>query len=277
MIHRDFLDPDFRKNRDPKRGLPSTDSLTIRKHEILLPRSVVEGKRVLDLGSFIGATGDWCLKNGAKEYVGVEISAEFNNIAKQALTKHHPGQNWTCINQGFDQFFADNTDKFDIVFAWGVVHHTFDHVWFLRNLALRGDHVIVAARPPKVMWRGQADSISDEFLKQLEYDIPYTEYHNGEMSLMYKPGISIQCTSANSSLAAVKTIMGLEGFGADLTAHEQFKQLQPNDFGIFKDFDHPGMYVINFYRNQIKQYNTYEEFHYNTELFQNQTTSIWGK
>jgi hypothetical protein len=127
------------------------------------------------------------------------------------------------------------------------------------------------------MWRVQQDSISDEFLKQLEYDIPYTEYHNGEMSLMYKPGVSIQCTSANSSLAAVKTIMGLEGFDADLTAYEEFKQIQPTNFGMFKDFDHPGQFVINFYKSSSKAYHTYEEFYYNKELFQPEITLPWSE
>lgn len=272
MIHQEFLDIDFRKNRDPRRGLPSTDALTIRKHEVLLPAERIAGKRILDLGSFVGATGDWCLQNNAAEYVGVEISDQFATTSKDLLSRFHGDQNWKIITQGFDQFFSQDHDRYDIVFAWGVVHHVIDHVWFLREMARRADQIIIGARPPKVMWREH--EVDPHYLRRLEYEIPYTEYHTGEMSLMYRPGQSVNCVSANSSMAAVCLTMELEGFTPDFTAYEYFKQLQPRDFGMFKDFDQPGFYIVDFIRTNKVTRHTYEQLHYNPSLIQD--WSDWG-
>lgn len=266
MIHQKFLDIDYRKDRDPRRGLPSTDALTIRKHEVLMPRARIQGKKVLDLGCFMGATADWCLQNGVVEYTGIEISKQFADTAIELLNEYHPGRPWTIINQGFDQFFAENYNHYDIVFAWGVVHHVLDHAWFLREMAQRGDEIIVGARPPKVMW--QDHKITEQYLRRLEYEIPYTEYHNGEMSLMYRPGQSVNCTSANSSMAAICLIMELQGFQPDFTAYEYFKRLQPNDFGMFPDFDRPGFYIVDFKRTGTIRKNTYEKLHYDPSLIQ---------
>ena len=115
MIHADFLDIDFRKQRNPKASLVSTDALTIHKHEVLLPQELIKGKRILDLGCFQGATGDWCLRNGAASYTGVEISQDFSDTARTLMTKHHPGGNWRILTQGFDQFFDADKSKFDII------------------------------------------------------------------------------------------------------------------------------------------------------------------
>lgn len=266
MIHQEFLDIDYRKNRDPRRGLPSTDELTIHKHEVLLPRERIQGRRILDLGCFMGATADWCLQNGAAGYTGVEISQEFAHTARQLLTKYHAGGNWTVVNQGYDQFFHGNQDRYDIVFAWGVLPHVLDHAWILGEMAKRADQVIVAARPPKVMWRDH--EITPDYLRRLEYEIPYTEYHNGGMSLMYSPELHVSCTSANSSLAAVCLIMELHGFRADLTAYEHFKQLLPERFGMFADFDHPGYYIADFQNAGKATKHTYEQLHYDPSLIE---------
>ena len=262
MIHPDFLDIDFRKQRNPKQSLVSTDDLTIHKHEVLLPRELIQGKNILDLGCFHGATGDWCLQNHAASYTGVEISQEFSDIARDLMTKHHPNGAWRILTQGFDQFFDADKSKFDIVFAWGVLHHTLDHVWFLNELAQRADHVVIGARTPRVMWR--ETSVDPDFLKKLEYDIAYTEYHNGEMSLMYGPEFGVKCVAANSSLAAVKIIMATNGFEADLTAYEHFKQYQPTSFGTFAGWDQPGFYIINFHKTPNTKLSTYEKMHYDT-------------
>lgn len=260
MIHSDFLDIDFRKQRNPKTSLVSTDDLTIHKHEVLLPCELIKGKRILDLGCFHGATGDWCLRNGAASYTGVEISQDFSDTARTLMTKHHHDGAWQILTSGFDQFFDVNKTKFDIVFAWGVLHHTLDHVWFLNELSQRADHVIIGARTPRVMWRDT--TVGPDFLTKLEYDIAYTEYHNGEMSLMYQPDFGVKCVAANSSLAAVKIIMATNGFEADLTAYEHFKQYQPTSFGTFAKWDQPGFYVINFHKEPSKKLSTYEKMHY---------------
>ena len=142
-IKDDFLNKDFRANRPPECGVPMNPNITIKKHEWLLPTERILDKRVLDIGSFIGQTGDWCLSNGAASYTGVEISPEFCQTATELLTKHHKDSDWEIINQSLTEFFNSNDEEYDIVFCWGVLIGHHDHAWLLKNLAQRGDHVIV--------------------------------------------------------------------------------------------------------------------------------------
>ena len=77
MINNEFIQRDFRINRPSKFGLPVTGEINLIKHQVMLPLNAIADKHILDVGSFIGITGDWCLNNGAASYTGVEIHPEF--------------------------------------------------------------------------------------------------------------------------------------------------------------------------------------------------------
>lgn len=248
-IKSDFLDRDFRANRPPECGVPMNPNITIKKHEWLLPAERLLDKRVLDIGSFIGQTGDWCLSNGAASYTGVEISPEFCDTATELLTKHHKDNNWEIINESLTEFFDSNDEEYDIVFCWGVLFGHHDHAWLLRHLALRGDHIIVESRHPKWMWRNDADIIAHDFWHNLEYTVPYTEWQTGDMTMLAAVNGSIKCTAANSSIAALKLLMEINGFTANLDVYEKLKAEFPDNFGMFKDTKKIGRFVVEFFRD----------------------------
>jgi len=262
MINEEFLNADFRTKRPPKFGLASTNELTQYRHQRLLPKSVIEGKTILDLGSFIGQTADWCLQNNVKKYVGVEICDEFYNTSIELMNKNHSeSSKWNIIHTSIQDYFSKNNDVYDIIFAWGLVHHFYDHVYLMKEMSKRANHVIVMGRNPKVMWESCVELQTPELLKKLEYDIAYQEFHNGEMTLLYKTMKSIRCTSSNSSLAALKTTMALNGFVYNLDAYEDFKLKYPNEFGMW--FDKVGNYVIEFYKTNRNINIDYENAHKN--------------
>ena len=275
MINQDFLKADFRVNRPLKYGMPSTDEFTIERHEILLPRSLIEGKRILDIGSFVGQTADWCLQNGAAGYVGVEIAEEFANTSIQLLNKHHHGKDWAIITASAADYFKQYTDKFDIIFAWGVIYAQPDHVSFLQNLAERGEHIIMTGRHPKVMWRDHVGEISDEFWTKLEYEIPYQEFHNGQMSLLYTENASVRVTSCNSSIGAVRAIMATEGFTATLDRYEDFKQRFPYEFGSWREFDQVGFYILEFFRDAVATATTLPQLHKDQARLKQENVIDW--
>ena len=248
-INQEFLDRDFRRRRPLALGIPSTDELTTTRHRLLLPKELIQGKRILDLGSFLGITADWCLNNGVASYTGVEISPEFSQSSIELLNKYHSNQPWTIINQSLEHFFAENQEQFDIIYCWGVIHNTCDHIGHMRQLAQRADHIILQDRQPKVMWREHAQELSDEFWNKLEYDIPYQEWFSGEMTALFTDMGSVQVTASNSSIAAMRLTMEVEGFRSDLTAYEKLKQLFPQDFGLPRDPKLLGYYVIEFFRD----------------------------
>jgi len=247
--HPEFLAQDFRANKPPNCGVPYSDGITIMKHELLLSPERVAGKRILDIGSFIGQTADWCLANGAAHVTGVEISAEFCDTARTLLGKYYQPDQYTIINQSLTDFFAENHERFDMVFCWGVLFGHHDHVWFLNELAQRADHVIVESRHPKWMWNPRLTEVSDEFWTDLEYTIPYTEWQTGNMTMLVARNGSAYCTAANSSIAAIKLIMEMAGFRADLTVYEQLKTAWPDNFGMLRDPKKIGRFVIEFFRD----------------------------
>jgi predicted nicotinamide N-methyase len=249
LDHPEFLEQDFRANKPPNCGVPYNNNITVMKHELLLSPERVAGKRILDIGSFIGQTADWCLANGASHVTGVEISKEFCATATDLLGKYYDPDRYTIINQGLDDFFANNTEKFDIVFCWGVIFGHHDHVWFLNQLAQRGDHVIVESRHPKWMWNNTQAEISPEFWNDLEYNIPYTEWQTGNMTMLVAVNGSAYCTAANSSIAAIRLIMELAGFRADLSVYEKMKTAWPDNFGMIRDPKKIGRFMIEFYRD----------------------------
>ena len=248
-IKKEFLERDFRANRPPECGVPMNPNITIKKHEWLLPPESLIDKRVLDIGSFIGQTGDWCLSNGAASYTGVEISPEFCATATELLSQHHADGNWEIINQSLTEFFSENDEEYDIVFCWGVLFGHHDHVWLMRNLAQRGSHIILESRHPKWMWRGNTDLIPDELWNDLEYTIPYAEWQTGDMTMLAAVNGSIKCTAANTSIAALKIIMEIEGFTSSLEVYERLKAEFPDNFGMFKDPKKIGRFVVEFFRD----------------------------
>jgi len=245
LEHPEFLSKDFRFNRPINIGFPVTQDLIIQKHQLLLPPEKIKGKRVLDLGSFIGQTGDWCLSNGASEYVGIEINAELCVTANELLTKYQKDKNWKILNYGVDDYFNKFNDQFDIIFCWGVFHAHADHSTFLKNVSNRAEHIIIECRHPKIMWNGWQDNIPSEFWHELEYNIPYSEWQENKMSMLTSVNESINCTSSNSSISAMRVLMEINGFKSDLTVYEKLKTLFPDEYGMFKDHRF-GRYVIEF-------------------------------
>lgn len=249
-IHKEFLDLDFRANRPPECGVPMNPNITIKKHEWLLPPELIKGKHILDIGSFIGQTGDWCLNNGAASYLGVEISTEFAEKSRELLNKYHTTKDWAIWNGGLEGFFEQNTGHYDIIFCWGVLFGHPDHAYVMREFANRADHVIVESRHPKAMWDGNQYVIAPDFWHDLEYTIPYTEWQTGSMTMLAATNGSIRCTAANSSIGALRVLMELNGFSANLDVYEKLKEAFPDNFGMFRESKKIGRFVVEFHKDK---------------------------
>lgn len=249
MFNQEFIDRDFRAGRPAKFGLPVTQQVNLVKHQVMLPPDLVRGKNVLDIGSFIGQTGDWCLNHGALSYTGVEIHPEFHAIAEELMLKYHAGQSWRLINQGVDDYFRGPVERFDLIFCGGVIFAHVNHNWFLQELAKRSDHIVLESRHPKAMWKPYADSIPDSMWHELEYNIAYQEWHDGAMTNLGRVDHSVRFSAGNSSIGAVKLLMELQGFESDLSMYEQLKSQLPDAYGFFKDPGRVGRYAVEFQRS----------------------------
>jgi tRNA (cmo5U34)-methyltransferase len=88
----------------------------------MLPKHLIEGASILDLGSCIGATGHWCLSNGARHYTGVEIQSEFVNTSNTLLKKYWNTDQYTIVQKDLKNFLENNVTQYDIVIAVGIIY-----------------------------------------------------------------------------------------------------------------------------------------------------------
>lgn len=95
------------------------------KHwEIFFSRDEVRGKSVLDAGCGTGIFSIIFANNGAKQVTGIDISEGSLQTARHLKQKFHLENAEFHEQDMLTLPFPDNS--FDIVWAWGTVHHTTD-------------------------------------------------------------------------------------------------------------------------------------------------------
>ncbi len=78
-----------------------------------------KNKRILEIGCGIGADAVEFIKHGA-EYVGIDLSNESVNIAKQRLNVYNLKGDIHCYNASLP---LKKFGQFDMVYSCGVIHH----------------------------------------------------------------------------------------------------------------------------------------------------------
>ena len=86
----------------------------------------LSGKRFLDIGCGSGIHSLAALRLGASEVVGIDLDADSVATTIAVLTRHAPNMNWRA--SVFSVFDLDKLGlgQFDVVYSWGVLHHTGD-------------------------------------------------------------------------------------------------------------------------------------------------------
>lgn len=90
-----------------------------------------QGKRVLEIGCGIGADAIEFVKNGA-EYVGIDLSKESIKLCKQRFELENL-QGQFYVHNAIDDL--SKFGKFDLVYAYGVIHHYPNAKTVIENIA----------------------------------------------------------------------------------------------------------------------------------------------
>jgi SAM-dependent methyltransferase len=139
--HLEFVTEDVRKIRPVTTVTP--ESLD-KRCSVLLPKWMIEGKTILDLGSCLGAFGHWALANGAKHYTGVEVQQAFCLKSENLLGKYWDSSNFKILNSDIVQFLSNCTEKYDIVVACGVIHGTVNVISTLQQITnISSNYVVI--------------------------------------------------------------------------------------------------------------------------------------
>lgn len=93
------------------------------------------GKRFLDIGSGSGLHALAALLLGASEVVAVDIDPDSVATTRRMLTTHATGKSWQVIESSVFDIDPKTLGQFDVVYSWGVLHHTGDMYRALRNAA----------------------------------------------------------------------------------------------------------------------------------------------
>lgn len=136
----EFVDTDLRKVR--KTTTVSSESLH-KRCAVLLPKWLIEGKTILDLGHCLGAFGQWALSNGATHYTGVDINRNFCNSSKTMLGKYWKEEQFNIVCSDLLSYLKDNNKQYDIVVASGVIHGYLDVFQLIKLISQASDEYIV--------------------------------------------------------------------------------------------------------------------------------------
>ena len=113
----------------------------------LLPREAISGKNFLDIGCGSGLSALAACRLGARSVDAIDFDAQSVAAAEALLTKFAPRGAWSVRHGSVFDLAPDRLGAYDIVYSWGVLHHTGD-LWQAMaraaDMTARGGRLAVA-------------------------------------------------------------------------------------------------------------------------------------
>jgi len=215
-----------------------------------LPPTSIKNLSVLDLGSKEGRLGEYCLSNGAKDYIGVEINS------KKVLQAQERFPQIKFYNEDLTDFVKRCVHKytfFDFVVLTRTLHYIQDQIELLENISKITNNIIIESGVP--VDRPLLDLVND--FKTIRKDAEFYNYIlQIQEHMEYEENFTLHFFNKESiqnvpSIGFLKSVFDQLEFESDLTIYEKLKQIYPSEYGFFyknrKD-DLLGKFVVKFKR-----------------------------
>ncbi len=120
----------------------------------LFPNDEMRGARVLDIGCGSGLSSLAALRLGAARVEAVDIDPKSVAATREMLTSNAPQGQWSARVQSVFDLSPQTWQEFDIVYSWGVLHHTGDMWRAVRTAAtmVRPGGLLAIALYHKTPW-----------------------------------------------------------------------------------------------------------------------------
>lgn len=244
----DFITRDPRTDQAIERAFTAETQLA--RYEAWIPPQFLKDKSVLDLGCCLGAFGAYALSNGAKKYVGVEISKPLAAIADQNLTKYYGYlDNWDIVTDSCETFLENNLEEYDYIIIGGVLHAITNFLPVLTAMATCANTIVIESIHPPISFllplinevgklKGEESYESlHKLMLGVEYGYPFVSYNdNGKMMHHDNHEAVSNILGILPSMGALKIIMNRLGYKEDIRGYNTLKKEYPEHYGFGKRF-----------------------------------------
>lgn len=266
----EFIDSDPRVKRPE--GYVISEELLLARYSTLLPNQLIANCSVLDIGCCVASAGAWVLDNGAHKYVGIEVNSDLADESKKNLQKYFSNSTWEILNTSFENFIQNNTEKFDIVIASGIIYSLTQYQKFVVDLSeITNLAVVVESRTPPIL--RQLISSGDLSL------FPIVEYKNNH-PVFFSKDKNVEISSALPSLGVLEILFGEVGFSFNRTSYSDLKKTHPhykNEQRFGAIFKKSGVYKQRSVNDAYKNIDSLKTIPWEYENTTTQTTipAVW--
>ena len=95
----------------------------------------LDDQRFIDIGCGSGLHALAALRLGAAEVVAVDVDPDSVSTSRKMLTLHAAARRWQVLQSSVFDLNPDVIGRFDVVYSWGVLHHTGDMLRAIRSAA----------------------------------------------------------------------------------------------------------------------------------------------
>jgi ubiquinone/menaquinone biosynthesis C-methylase UbiE len=190
----------------------------------------LKNNSVLDLGSQTGWLGEYCMANGASEYVGVEIDEFHINDSRQ----HYP--NLTFFHMDLEDYVdlcVKEYKTFDIAVISRTLQGIQNQMTLLQKLSKITKKIVLETGVPtnepiyKLMTILKNYTLTDDHKEEVEQIKHYIEYDQTFVEFI----IDDRWPQPVPSTGILKDIFSRLGFELDLTTYESVKEKYPTEYG----------------------------------------------